>query len=127
MESIVSKSRGKPVLKIRYKKPGGKGFGTRLTLSRNSSKRIKGRILSVKKLSKEEIWRIGDHLPFDPEALLKEFREAEKNKGRYKLNVEESAETTINRTSTSSSRAIGLLQGHRVREPYTSTKEEGSA
>jgi len=70
----VSGNGKKPVLKIRYRRPG-KEFGTKFTLSRGSRrKRLKGRILSVKKLSFEETWKIGEYLPFNPEALISEFR-----------------------------------------------------
>ena len=78
----MGKNSMKPVLRIRYRKPG-KVFGTTFTLSRsrNGGKKNKGRILSVRKLSYEETWRIGEFLPFDPKALLREFNEAERTKG----------------------------------------------
>lgn len=67
----------RPVLKIRYRKPG-KVFGTTFSLSKNGGKQSKGRILSVRKLSYEQLNRVGEYLPFDPEALLREFREQER-------------------------------------------------
>lgn len=68
----------KPVLKIRYRKPG-KIFGAKLTFSKNGGKKkLRGRVLSVRKVSKEQINRVGEYLPFDPEALLKELREESK-------------------------------------------------
>ncbi len=71
----------RPVLKIRYKKPG-KVFGTKFSLSKNGGKKkLKGRILGVGKVSREQLKRVHEYLPFDPEALLREFREAEKSKG----------------------------------------------
>jgi len=70
----------RPAFKIRYRKPG-KVFGTKFSFSRNGGGKLKGRILGVEKVSTEQIKRIHEFLPFDPEALLKEFREAEKSKG----------------------------------------------
>ena len=51
------------VLKIRYRKPH-KIFGTRFVLSgnRKSKRRVKGRILSARKVSKEEIDKVGEFL-----------------------------------------------------------------
>jgi len=76
----LSRNSRKPALKIRYRK-AGKEFGTKFTLSRNGGKRLKGRILSVRKLSKEQILRVGEYLPFDPKELLREFREEDRIKG----------------------------------------------
>lgn len=69
------------VLKIRYRKPG-KEFGTTFSLSKNGGKKSKGRILSVRKLPLEQLLRVGEYLPFDPEALLREFREEEREKAK---------------------------------------------
>ena len=63
------------VFKLRYRRPG-KIFGSKFSFSKNSNGNSKGRILSKRKVSFEEISRIGEYLPFNPEALLKEFREA---------------------------------------------------
>jgi len=72
----------RPVLKIRYRKPR-KEFGTTFSLSSNSNgKKVKGRILSVRKVSREQIDRIHDYLPFDPKALLREFREQEQQEAQ---------------------------------------------
>jgi len=73
----MGKNSRKPILKIRYRKPG-KVFGTKFSLSKNGGKKLKGRILSVRKLSKEQVNRTGEYLPFDPRELLREFREAER-------------------------------------------------
>lgn len=70
----------RPVFKIRYRRPG-KVFGSRFSFSKNSDGNGKGRILSKRKVSFEEISRVGEYLPFDPEALLREFRDSEKVKG----------------------------------------------
>ena len=67
------------VLKIRYRKPH-KIFGTRLVLSNNhrSKRRVKGRILSARKISMEEINKVGEFanraINFDdelPESLMR--------------------------------------------------------
>lgn len=72
----------RPVLKIRYRKPG-KEFGTTFSLSKGGNgKRAKGRILSVRKLSYEQLNRVGEFLPFDPEALIREFREQERQEAQ---------------------------------------------
>lgn len=85
----MGKNSRKPVLSIRYRKKG-KVFGTKLTFSKNGGKKLKGRVLSVRKLPKEKLLRVGSYLPFDPEALLREFREAEREKRReVKVNAEE--------------------------------------
>lgn len=69
----MGKNSQKPILKFRYRKPG-KVFGTKLTQSENGGKKLKGRILSVRKVSKEQIMRVGEYLPFDPEKLLRELQ-----------------------------------------------------
>lgn len=72
----------RPVLKIRYRKPG-KEFGTTFSLSKkNGNKKARGRILSVRKLSFEQLNRVGEYLPFDPEALLREFREEDRREAK---------------------------------------------
>lgn len=63
----------RPALKIRYRKPG-KIFGTKLTLSRNGGRKLKGRVLSIRKLGYEETWRVGDYLPFNVKELLGELK-----------------------------------------------------
>ena len=68
------------VLKTRVRKPG-KIFGTKFSFSRNGSRKLRGRILSVEKVGFDELWRVGEYLPFNPDALLREFRETEKEKG----------------------------------------------
>ena len=70
----------RPVFKVRYRMPG-KIFGSKFSFSKNGNEGSKGRILSKRKLSSEEISRIGEYLPFDPKALLREFRESERVKG----------------------------------------------
>jgi len=70
----VGKNTTKTVLKIRYRKPG-KTFGVKFSFSRNGGKKLHGRILSMRKLSKEQIDRVGEFLPFDPDELLRELRE----------------------------------------------------
>lgn len=57
----MGKNNRKLVLKVRYRKPH-KVFGTRLILSSNSrrNKRAKGRILFSRKLSFEEINKVGE-------------------------------------------------------------------
>lgn len=70
----------RPVLKIRYRKPG-KVFGTKFTFSKNGGRKLKGRVLGVEKVSREQLLRVGEFLPFDPKALLKEFSELQKQKG----------------------------------------------
>jgi hypothetical protein len=71
----------KPVLQVRYRRPEKK-FGASLILSGNGKgKKAKGRILSVTKVPREKILRVHEYLPFNPDALLKEFREQEKSKG----------------------------------------------
>lgn len=77
----MSRNSRKPVLSIRYRMPE-KRFGANLVLSKNGKgKRSKGRIMSVRKVPREKILRVHEYLPFDPEALLREFREKEKSKG----------------------------------------------
>ena len=70
----------RPVLKIRYKKPG-KVFGTKFTFSKNGGRKLKGRILGIEKVSREQLLRVGEFLPFNIEELMKEFNELEKQKG----------------------------------------------
>lgn len=65
----------RPVFKIRYRRPG-KVFGSKFSFSKSRNGNTKGRILSKGKLSFEEINRVGEYLPFSPEALLREFRES---------------------------------------------------
>jgi len=72
----VSRNGHKPVLKFRYRKPG-KVFGVKFSFSRNGGRKLKGRILSVRKVSREQLDRVHEFLPFNPEALLREFREKE--------------------------------------------------
>lgn len=67
----------RPVFKIRYRLPG-KVFGSKFSFSKNGGGEVKGRILSKRKVSPEEILRVGEYLPFNIEALLREFREDEK-------------------------------------------------
>ena len=82
----MGKNTTKTVLKIRYRKPG-KTFGVIFSFSRNSGrKKLKGRVLSVRKLSKEQIDRVGEFLPFDPEALVKELKE-ESSRGRQNATI----------------------------------------
>lgn len=76
----MGRNNRKKVLKTRYRKPG-KTFGTKFSLSSSTSSKARGKILGIKKVSYEELWRVGDYLPFEPEALLKEFRLAEIEKG----------------------------------------------
>ena len=66
------------VLKIRYRKPH-KIFGTRFVFSGNhkSKRRVKGRVLSTRKISMEEINKVGEfaHRAFNfddelPESLM---------------------------------------------------------
>lgn len=75
----MAKNGKRPVLKIRYKKPG-KVFGTKFTFSKNGGKKLKGRIIGVEKVSREQLLRVHEFLPFDPKALMKEFEELQ-NKG----------------------------------------------
>lgn len=78
----MSKGNGrKPLLRIRYRRPEKK-FGANLVLSGSSrGKKSKGRILSVTKVPREKILKVHEYLPFDPDALLREFREQERQKG----------------------------------------------
>ena len=76
----MGKNARKPVLSIRYRRPE-KQFGVSLIRSSNSkNSKSKGRILSVKKVPREKILRVHEFLPFDTEALLREFREKEKQR-----------------------------------------------
>ena len=60
------------VLKVKYRMPGKK-FGTKIATGRVP--RIPGRkIVSVRKVGREEILRIGEYLPFNPDKLLAEFQ-----------------------------------------------------
>lgn len=79
----MGKNARKPILKVRYRR-SEKRFGVSLLHSRgtNNGKKHKHRILSVQKVPIEKILRIHEFLPFDKDALLREFREQEKNKGR---------------------------------------------
>ena len=70
----MGKNTRKPVLKIRYRKPG-KTFGVKFTFSRNGGKKLKGRVLSMRKLSREQINRVGEYTPFDPDELARELQE----------------------------------------------------
>jgi len=77
----LNKNGRKPVLKIRYRMPEKK-FGASLVLSGNGKgKKTKGRILSVTKVPREKILRVHEFLPFNTDALLREFREKERIKG----------------------------------------------
>lgn len=76
----MGKNARKPILKIRYRKPE-KRFGVSLLCSRTSNsngKKHKHRILSVQKVPMEKILRVHEFLPFDKDALLREFREQER-------------------------------------------------
>lgn len=77
----MSRNGRQSLLKVRYRKPG-KQFGSKLTLSRNGRRNVKGRVLSVTKVSREQLLRVHEHLPFDPDALLREFRESERKGGK---------------------------------------------
>ena len=70
----MGKNGNKPVLQIRYRRQG-KTFGTRFSYQRGGGKKLEGRILSCRKLSREQISRVGEYLPFDPKELLAEFNE----------------------------------------------------
>lgn len=65
-------------LKIRYRMPGKK-FRTKFTTSGSVSNKPSRKVVSIKKVSREQIMRVGEYLPFDPDKLLEEFREVEKN------------------------------------------------
>ena len=68
------------VLKIRYRQPG-KVFGTKFSFSKNGGKKLKGRVLSVEKVSREQLLRVGEFMPFDTKALMKELNELQRRKG----------------------------------------------
>lgn len=89
----MSKNGRQPVLKVRYRKPG-KQFGAKLTLSRGGRRNVKGRILSVKKVSREQLMRVHEYLPFDTDALLREFRESEKG-GRRNARYDNTRDTGL--------------------------------
>jgi len=76
----VGRKTRRPVFKVRRRKPG-KVFGSKFSLSRGNGGDSQGRILFRRKVSFEELNRICEFSPFDPDALLKEFREAERLKG----------------------------------------------
>jgi len=64
--------RKKLLLKVRYRKPG-KVFGTKFILSGNhKGGSSRGRVLSVRKVGFEELFKVGDHNPL-PRALMDEF------------------------------------------------------
>jgi len=73
----VSRNGKSQVYKIRYKRPGGE-FGTRFSFSKASGRKMKGRILSVRKVSSEELFRVGEYNNL-PTTLMREFR-----KSRYR-------------------------------------------
>jgi len=68
----------KSVLKVRYRMPG-KTFRTKFATTGSISRPPSKKIVSVRKVSKEEAMRVGRYLPFDPDKLLKEFKEVEEN------------------------------------------------
>ena len=70
----------RPAFKIRYRKPG-KVFGTKFSFSKNGGRKLKGRVLSVEKVSREQLLRVGEFMPFDTKALMKEFNELQRRKG----------------------------------------------
>ena len=70
--------RNKSALKVRYRMPG-KTFRTKFTATGYVPNRPSNKVLSVRKVSKEQLLRVGEYLPFDPDELLKEFREDEEN------------------------------------------------
>ena len=78
----------KPVLRIRYRMPE-KRFGANLVLAKDGrNEKAGGRILSVRKVPREKILKVHEYLPFDPNQLLREFREQERqNKREVTVNV----------------------------------------
>ncbi len=59
----------RPVYKVRYRKPG-KNFHTKFSNGKETSSNGKGRIVSKRKVSYEELFRVGEYLPFSIEAIL---------------------------------------------------------
>jgi len=66
-----------------------KRFGANLVLAKDGKgEKTSGRILSVRKVPREKILRVYEYLPFDPNQLLREFREQERqNKREVTVNV----------------------------------------
>jgi hypothetical protein len=70
--------RDKQVLKVRYRMPG-KTFRSKFTISGHVPNQPSRKVLSVRKVSGEQLMRVGEYLPFDPDKLLKELREVKEN------------------------------------------------